>query len=435
MSEDAGQAKNKVRCRRCTALFRVPGAVAEKIGLYAGADPSKAAALQSRLDLLCDDCGRCFACLSRAPRPRAAFGDNKGSGNGIECTGKLARCAGCGFHYHEAREGGAERCCKCDVQKRALAMENIVGTEVPVLERRLRRPTADVIRRVREEVKRHSAAKPRDRAASKISEVILGDRPIKPLFSSPYPEEYIRSGALFICKRCLSYFTSRFVYSRHLLKCASPFPPGKLLYYDPDRLGIFEVNGLERKTYCQNLCLLSKMFLDHKTLYYDVESFLFYVLGTVESSGEFTIHGYFSKEFPDSANNLSCIVVLPAYQQAGLGSLLIDFSYHLSRLKGPPYTSGPEEPLSAQGAKAYMGYWADSLVRYVLSHRHFRGSDEDFAKISEHTGIPAHSLKEAHGSLRGAFGKTPLFPDFLTRRDRVKKTRRIRPEGLLQVTH
>ena len=30
--------------------------------------------------------------------------------------------------------------------------------------------------------------------------------------------------------------------------------------------------------YCQNLCLLAKLFLDHKTLYFDVEPFLFYVL-------------------------------------------------------------------------------------------------------------------------------------------------------------
>jgi MOZ/SAS family len=33
-----------------------------------------------------------------------------------------------------------------------------------------------------------------------------------------------------------------------------------------------------RQVYCQNLCLLSKLFLDHKTLYYDVDPFLFYVL-------------------------------------------------------------------------------------------------------------------------------------------------------------
>jgi Histone acetyltransferase (MYST family) len=38
------------------------------------------------------------------------------------------------------------------------------------------------------------------------------------------------------------------------------------------------VDGNVNKIYCQNLCLLAKLFLDHKTLYYDVEPFLFYVL-------------------------------------------------------------------------------------------------------------------------------------------------------------
>ena len=28
----------------------------------------------------------------------------------------------------------------------------------------------------------------------------------------------------------------------------------------------------------QNLCYLAKLFLDHKTLYYDVDPFLFYIM-------------------------------------------------------------------------------------------------------------------------------------------------------------
>ncbi len=39
------------------------------------------------------------------------------------------------------------------------------------------------------------------------------------------------------------------------------------------------------QVYCQNLCLLSKLFLDHKTLYYDVDPFLFYVLCERDQSG------------------------------------------------------------------------------------------------------------------------------------------------------
>ena len=47
--------------------------------------------------------------------------------------------------------------------------------------------------------------------------------------------------------------------------------------------------------YCQNLCLLAKLFLDHKTLYYDVESFLFYVLAEYDEFG-YHLVAYFSKE-------------------------------------------------------------------------------------------------------------------------------------------
>lgn len=48
--------------------------------------------------------------------------------------------------------------------------------------------------------------------------------------------------------------------------------------------------------YCQNLCLLAKLFLDHKTLYYDVEPFLFYVMTEADQYGCHMV-GYFSKVF------------------------------------------------------------------------------------------------------------------------------------------
>lgn len=48
------------------------------------------------------------------------------------------------------------------------------------------------------------------------------------------------------------------------------------------------------QVYCQNLCLLAKLFLDHKTLYFDVEPFLFYVMTENDNHGCHII-GYFSK--------------------------------------------------------------------------------------------------------------------------------------------
>ena len=48
------------------------------------------------------------------------------------------------------------------------------------------------------------------------------------------------------------------------------------------------------QTYAQNVCLLAKLFLDHKTLYYDTDPFLFYVMAERDDRG-FHIVGYFSK--------------------------------------------------------------------------------------------------------------------------------------------
>lgn len=84
---------------------------------------------------------------------------------------------------------------------------------------------------------------------------------------------------------------------------------------------VLQVDGKDNKVYCQNLCLLSKLFLDHKTLYYDVDPFLFYVLCEVDNDGYHTV-GYFSKEKNCQDNyNLACILTLPAYQRKGRPAL------------------------------------------------------------------------------------------------------------------
>jgi len=52
---------------------------------------------------------------------------------------------------------------------------------------------------------------------------------------------------------------------------------------------VFEVDGFEERLYCQNLCYIAKLFLDHKTLYFDVDPFLFYVLCEVDERGMYTL--------------------------------------------------------------------------------------------------------------------------------------------------
>jgi histone acetyltransferase MYST1 len=76
-------------------------------------------------------------------------------------------------------------------------------------------------------------------------------------------------------------------------ECTHRQPVGKEIYRK-GTLSIYEVDGREHKIYCQNLCLLAKLFLDHKTLYFDVEPFLFYILCEVDKHGAHLV-GYFSK--------------------------------------------------------------------------------------------------------------------------------------------
>jgi MOZ/SAS family len=63
------------------------------------------------------------------------------------------------------------------------------------------------------------------------------------------------------------------------------------------RHGLLSESQLDPSPACrcpQNLCYLAKLFLDHKTLYYDVDLFLFYVLCECDERGAHIV-GYFSK--------------------------------------------------------------------------------------------------------------------------------------------
>ncbi|XP_008197990.1 histone acetyltransferase KAT7 isoform X1 [Tribolium castaneum] len=183
-------------------------------------------------------------------------------------------------------------------------------------------------------------------------------------YQSPYPEDYARLPKLYICEYCLRYMKTRTVLQRHVVKCVWRHPPGEEVYRK-DKISVWEVDGKRYKQYCQNLCLLAKFFLDHKTLYYDVEPFLFYVMTIVDTEGCHTV-GYFSKEKNSFLNyNVSCILTLPPYQRQGYGRLLIEFSYLLTKVEGK--IGSPEKPLSDLGLISYRSYWKDVLLAYLCS--------------------------------------------------------------------
>ncbi|KAL8167029.1 hypothetical protein V2J09_008528 [Rumex salicifolius] len=209
-----------------------------------------------------------------------------------------------------------------------------------------------------------------------IATVELGRYEIDTWYFSPFPPEYNDCTKLFFCEFCLSFMKRKEQLQRHMKKCDLKHPPGDEIYRS-GTLSMFEVDGKKNKVYGQNLCYLAKLFLDHKTLYYDVDLFLFYILCECDDRGCHMV-GYFSKEkHSEESFNLACILTLPPYQRR---------AYELSKKEGKVGT--PERPLSDLGLLSYRGYWIRVLVEILKKHK----GNISIKELSDMTSIRADDI-------------------------------------------
>ncbi|EFO23589.1 histone acetyltransferase MYST1 [Loa loa] len=225
-----------------------------------------------------------------------------------------------------------------------------------------------------------------------IERIRYGNYEIDTWYFSPYPDDYGKAHSLYICQYCMRYMKFERSYRVHLLECRRKEPPGVEIYKEKS-MSVYEVLGSNDKVYCQCLCLLAKLFLDHKTLYFDVEPFLFYVLCEVDSRGAQMV-GYFSKEQgnPDG-NNLACICILPPFQRSGYGKFLIQLSYEISKREG--LIGSPEKPLSDLGKLSYRSYWSWAVLEVLRTC-----SKISIADLSRRTAIHVNDIIETLHSLK-----------------------------------
>ncbi|KAI0380466.1 acyl-CoA N-acyltransferase [Hypomontagnella monticulosa] len=175
---------------------------------------------------------------------------------------------------------------------------------------------------------------------------------------------------------------------------------------DEGEWSVWEVDGEKDRLFCQNLSLFAKLFLDNKSVFFDVTGFNYFLLvytppppppstaqphpslaransNTAPSQPpSFTdattapyppppeisrpqVVGFFSKEkLSWDNNNLACILVFPPWQRKGLGALLMGVSYEISQREN--ILGGPEKPISELGRKGYKRFWAGEIARWLL---------------------------------------------------------------------
>lgn len=228
-----------------------------------------------------------------------------------------------------------------------------------------------------------------------VQKVEMGEYIVNAWYFSPYPIDFANSEKIVLCEYCLFYFEESSQLDRHRAACAWKRPPGTQIYRK-DGVSFFELDGAVHRNYCRNLCLLSKLFLDHKTLYYDIDVFLFYAMctyepGAPEPEREYKIVGYFSKEKESlHGYNVACVLVLPQYQRRGFGRLLIDFSYLLS--KRERIAASPEKPLSDLGLLSYRQYWMEKITDILVHSKSISINDiRDMSSIT--TDDIVHTLR------------------------------------------
>ncbi|PVH87794.1 acyl-CoA N-acyltransferase [Cadophora sp. DSE1049] len=266
------------------------------------------------------------------------------------------------------------------------------------------------------ELRIHDNSKDKDKETLErnIDDVIFGEVTFKAWYPSWYPKEIIGEKALagdkggivvnelYVCQRCFGYGKALVEWVRHC-RCCEREVPGQKVYVhggwredDSPRptigeWSIWEVDGGVET----NLSLFAKLFLDNKSVFFDVSGFNYFLLvytppsnspHHTSSTQHKQIVGFFSKEkLSWDNNNLACILIFPPWQRKGLGALLMGVSYAIARRE--QILGGPEKPISELGRKGYKRFWGAEIARWILERQERRTKGKKGRGKREEVGI------------------------------------------------
>eukprot|EP00792_Barthelona_sp_PAP020_P004879 TRINITY_DN2393_c0_g1_i1.p1 TRINITY_DN2393_c0_g1~~TRINITY_DN2393_c0_g1_i1.p1 ORF type:complete len:399 (-),score=89.33 TRINITY_DN2393_c0_g1_i1:355-1551(-) len=218
-----------------------------------------------------------------------------------------------------------------------------------------------------------------------VEEITMGKHTVSTWYPSPFPFQYQNCPHLFVCEYCLKFESSAEAAKSHSLNCKLRHPPGEEIY-SCDGISVFEIDGTVAPTYCFNLSLVAKCFIDHKNPSAHVRHFLFYIMTFNDDFGCHIV-GYFSKEKVISPRSLNCILTFPQYSDFGFGRLLIEFSYLLMVKEGR--CGVPEGPLSDLGHIAFMSFWRNKLISTLKDSE----KPKSLRELSLETGVHIDSYR------------------------------------------
>jgi histone acetyltransferase MYST1 len=135
-------------------------------------------------------------------------------------------------------------------------------------------------------------------------------------------------------------------------------PPGREIYRMDD-VSVFEMCGTTQKIACQCLSLLGKLFVDDHPIFYNVESWVFYVLYEC-GDGEPHVVAFFSRSLVAESDLIASLVVFPPFQRRRYGQLLISLAYELARRAG--LVGGPMEPINEESYITFRCFWRATIL-------------------------------------------------------------------------